>query len=243
MNDTSQHQFAVTSLEQWYRTPLGSRIVAEERRLLEEHLPRLFGYTLLQIGASSLFDGYPCSPINQKIVIGEGGGIDALPEAIPIQSDSVDLVILPHAIELSADPHQLLREVERVLIPEGHLLVFGFNPWSFWGARRLLSSRGKELPWSLRYHSLGKVSDWLSLLGFESLHSHYHLFMPPFHHLSLPEGGESIFKRYFPRLGGGYCLLVRKRVSTLTPIKPAWGKRNRVAGLGLNGSAVRRQKR
>ena len=118
MSDTAQHQFVSDDLERWYRTPLGRRVVAEERQLLEAHLPGLFGYTLLQIGGASLFNGYPCSPINQKIVIGGEGGVRGLPEALPIQSDSVDLVILPHAIELSNDPHQLLREVERVLIPE-----------------------------------------------------------------------------------------------------------------------------
>ncbi len=240
MDSGAQHQCMLASLDRWYQTPLGRCIVADERQLLEAHLPALFGYTLLQIGGATLFDGYQYSPINQKIIIGAEGGIEALPEALPIQSDSIDLAILPHTIELSSNPHQLLREVERVLIPEGHLLLFGFNPWSFWGLRRLLSSKAGELPWSLRYHSPGKVGDWLSLLGFESLDSRCHLFMLPFHHISLPEGGEAIFNRYFPRLGGGYCLLVRKRISTLTPIKPAWGKRNRMTGLGLNGSAMRR---
>lgn len=241
MSTATQRQLIIPSLERWYRTALGRRVLAEERQLLEAHLPGLFGYTLLQIGGSSLFNGYPCSPINQKIVIGDEGGVRGLPEALPIRSDSVDLVILPHAIELSNDPHQLLREVERVLIPEGHLIILGFNPWSIWGMRRLLSSRTDELPWSLRYHSLGKLGDWLSLLGFEHLHSSYQLFQLPFHHSALSESMTSIFKRYFPRIGGGYCLLVRKRVSTLTPIKPAWGNRKRMLGLGLNGSTVRRE--
>ncbi len=219
------------------------RVAAEERQLLEAHLPNLFGYTLLQLGGSALFDGYPSSPISQKIVMGDEGGLRGLPEALPIQSDSVDLVILPHAIELSNDPHQLLREIERVLIPEGHLIILGFNPWSIWGIRSLLSYRTEQLPWSLRYHSRGKLEDWLSLLGFEHLRSSYQLFHLPFQHPALPESVTSVFKRYFPRIGGGYCLLVRKRVSTLTPIKPAWGHRRRMIGLGLDSSAVRREKR
>ena len=241
INSPQRKQIAVDDFERWYRTPLGRRVATEERQLLEGYLPGLFGYSLLQIGGLPLFDGYHSSPISQKIVIGEQGGLVALPEALPIQSDSVDLVILPHAIELSYDPHQLLREAERVLIPEGHLIILGFNPWSLWGLRHLLLSRTDEQPWSLRFHSLGKLSDWLSLLGFEQLHSRYHLYQLPFHHSALSESMSSISRRYFPRLGGGYCLLVRKRVSTLTPIRGVWGHRKRVVGLGLNGSAIRRE--
>jgi len=242
MSDASQHHFSADALDRWYRTPLGRRVADEERRLLEEQLPRLFGYTLLQIGASPLADTLHRSPINQRIVLGAEGGVRALPEQLPIAADSVDLVILPHTIELSDDPHQLLREVERVLIPEGHLLIFGFNPWSIWGLRNLLSRRASgDMPWSGRFLSVGKVEEWFSLLGFELLMSRYQLFQLPIHRpLTLGKMG-SLFKHYVPCLGGGYCLLVRKRVSTLTPIRPAWGNRKRVVGLGLNGSAVRRE--
>ncbi|MDH3355301.1 MAG: class I SAM-dependent methyltransferase, partial [Chromatiales bacterium] len=202
---------------------------------------QIFGYNLLQIGGSPFIDSLAFSPIKQRIILGEGGGLTALPEHLPIASDSIDLVILPHAIELSDDPHQLLREVERVLIPEGHLLILGFNPWSLWGARRWISRNSGELPWSARFFSANRVDDWLALLGFERLQRLCHLFQLPFHRPLISERIELLFKRYFPRLGGGYCLLVRKRVSTLTPIKPAWGNRKRLVGLGLNGSAVRRE--
>jgi SAM-dependent methyltransferase len=243
MSDVSQHHFAADALNRWYRTALGSSVAAAERQLLEMQLPRLFGYTLLQIGGAPLADTLHHSPMKQQIVLGEAGNIRALPELMPVASDSVDLVILPHAIELSCDPHQLLREVERVLIPEGHLLIFGFNPWSLWGIRRLLARGSERLPWSARFLSAGKVDDWLSLLGFERVQGSFYLFQFPFQRPPGSGGVESLLRRYFPRFGGGYCLLVRKRVSTLTRIKPAWGNRKRLVSLGLNGNAVRREKR
>ncbi|MCW8983365.1 MAG: class I SAM-dependent methyltransferase [Gammaproteobacteria bacterium] len=242
MGNSSQHHFSADTLNRWYRTQLGRRVVIEERELLVAQLPRLFGYTLLQIGGASLVDALDCSPIQQKVILGDEGSVDCLAEQLPIASDSIDLVILPHAIELSDDPHQLLREVERVLIPEGHLLILGFNPWSLWGLRWLITRNRCQFPWSAQFHSASKLGDWLSLLGFERLHSNYHLFQLPIQRPLSFGGAKSLFARYFPRFGGGYCLLVRKRVSTLTPIKPAWGNRKRVVGMGLNGSAVRRER-
>jgi ubiquinone/menaquinone biosynthesis C-methylase UbiE len=40
---------------------------------------------------------------------------------LPLAANSIDLVVMPHTLEFAPDPHQMLREVERVLVPEGQV--------------------------------------------------------------------------------------------------------------------------
>ena len=91
------------------------------------------------------------------------------PAQLPLASDSIDLVVLPHTLDLCADPRRLLREVERVLIPEGRLITVNFNPWSLWGLQRLLRRPfgREEVPWAGNFVGYVRLSDWLSLLGME----------------------------------------------------------------------------
>ena len=57
---------------------------------------------------------------------------------LPFEAQSVDLIVMPHTLEFTSDPHRLLREAERVLMPEGQLIILGFNSLSLWGARQSL---------------------------------------------------------------------------------------------------------
>jgi ubiquinone/menaquinone biosynthesis C-methylase UbiE len=86
---------------------------------------------------------------------------------LPFAAHSIDLVVMPHVLEFRADPHQILREVERVLIPEGEVLITGFNPISIWGLRRALPNCPGHFPWNGHYLSVRRLKDWLQLLGFE----------------------------------------------------------------------------
>ena len=97
----------------------------------------------------------------------------------PILTDSVDAIVLPHTLELSRDPHQVLREADRSLIPDGHLVILGFNPRSVWGGRRILSRKDGRMPWDARFLGMSRIKDWLGLLGFDTLHSHYLFQRPP----------------------------------------------------------------
>ncbi len=227
----------------WYRLRLGRLLLEEERARLEEILPNLFGYHLLQIGRMADTDLLLTSRITHRIVIDADGdtnnampGLVACPDALPIASDSVDVVILPHTLELEADPHQVLREVERVLIAEGSLVIAGFNPWSLWGLWRLVLARGGYPPWCGRFISLVRIRDWLALLGFDEVQVQPYFFRPPLHHEGLMKKlnfMERLGARGWPQLSGAYLLVAKKRVSTLTPIMPNWSRERRVVNRGL----------
>ncbi len=224
-------------LRAWLAGPAGRRLLEEERRVLDEVLQGLFGYYLVQLGAApeDLIAG---SRVRHRWVLdtGPGGGEGAphalaLPEALPVGTDLVDVVLLHHVLEFSEDPHQVLREVERVLIPEGHVVVVAFNPWSLWGGWRLLRRsfrRQEEAPWSGRFLAPGRLKDWLGLLGLEPVLLRPVLFRPP----GLGEGlarrmapVARCAERWTPFLAGVAVLVARKRVATLTPIRPRWRPR------------------
>jgi SAM-dependent methyltransferase len=127
-------------LRAWYRTPLGGLLLQTEREQLDDILPELFGYHLLQLGGSCSTSLLEHSPIRHRVLLDAdptapdcGLAVDS--GALPIASDSVDVMVLHHALEFAKDPRHTLREVERVLIPEGVAIIVGFNPYSLWGLR------------------------------------------------------------------------------------------------------------
>ena len=216
----------------WYQTNLGQQLASSELALVEAQLPNLFGYHLLQLGAvghESLLRG---SRIRHQLVIEsdysfrkDDIGLYAKPHQLPIATDSIDALLLPHTLEFSEDPHQVLREVERVLIPEGHVLILGFNPLSFWGLRKLFGFSHRERLWRGKYVSMVRIKDWLSLLGFDAVECRYSFYRPPIQWAGLLGKLaflESVGRRLWPILGGVYLVVAKKRVTTFTPIRAKW---------------------
>lgn len=210
-----------------------------EQVSLERLLADCFGYYLLQVGCLGLpLDPLRMSRIKSQIVLvpKRGDAFDSQcvvgdPQYLPVASDSIDTVLLPHTLDFSRDPHQLLREVERVLIPEGHVIIVGFNPWSLWGLWRLLRMRGKQIPWCGHFISSWRVRDWLALLGFDVKAEQGVMFRPPLRHKRMMQRLfflEKLGGRFWSPLSGVYVILAVKRVSRLTPIKPAWKLRPRI---------------
>lgn len=225
----------------WYRLRLGRLLLEAEQERLSQILPDLFGYHLLQVGRIADADLLPSSRIAHRVVLDADPdmptsappGLYARPDALPIASDSVDVVILPHTLEFEPDPHQVLREAERVLIAEGTLVILGFNPWSLWGLWRLILMRRNDPPWRARFLSLSRIRDWLALLGFDEVDTHPYFFRPPLHHETTMKKltfMETMGKRCWPQLSGAYVLVAKKRVSTLTPIKPRWRQQRSLIG-------------
>jgi SAM-dependent methyltransferase len=200
----------------------------EETRALAEQLPRLFGYHLLVIDPPwedcPLEDSRIPHHVIQRVQAdaGDHPGMMAHTDAWPVMTDTVDAIVLPHSLELSHDPHQVLREADRCLIPDGHLVVFGFNPRSLWGVRRLLTRGAAQMPWGMRFISMSRVMDWLNLLGFDTLHSRYLMHRPPLQNIRMlerlgfldPAAGSGRML-----LAGAYMLVARKRTVIMTPIK------------------------
>jgi SAM-dependent methyltransferase len=241
-------------LRRWYREPLGSMVLQRELELMGQLLPGLFGYHLLQLGDEPGVGLMTGSRISHRVVmLNEHATIPDMSSQLeylrgnatqlPLASNSLDVVVLPHLLEFERSPHQVLREVERVLIPEGHLVFLCFNPWSLFGLRRLLQGWRHEAPWSGHFYTSLRLKDWLSLLGFETVLLRHYFYRPPMQHQSTMSRlirMESLGQRFWPLLGGGYMLVAKKRVATLTPIKPRWRSTRSLINIGLTETSARR---
>jgi SAM-dependent methyltransferase len=217
-----------TALRTFWQLPLGKSLLTAETQLLGEALEDVFGWEFLQIGAwgegRELLAG--CRT-RRKIVVAPSAGADiiARPSALPIGRDSVDAVLLPHTLEFAADPYAIVREVDRVLSGEGQLVVLGFQPFSLWGIRAR-SSRAGFPPGMRRILSVGRVREWLVLLGYEVVATRSYLHCTPWGS-GAPETVETtdhspLLRRtwFNPLPAGAWMLKARKRIRALTPIRP-----------------------
>jgi SAM-dependent methyltransferase len=242
--------FSVSSradaLRAWYRLPLGRMLAETELSALAAQLPTLFGYHLLVIDPPwercALNDSRIPHHVIQSVepLTQSEAGLAGHTENWPILTDSVDAIVLPHTLELSTDPHQVLREADRSLIPDGHLVILGFNPYSLWGVRRTLSRKRNRMPWGARFQSLSRLKDWLGLLGFDTLHSHYLFQRPPVQNMRLLE------KLYSSRpassygsklLSATYLLVARKRTVVMTPLLEGQSRRRQLFPVGIPSSS------
>jgi SAM-dependent methyltransferase len=171
--------------------------------------------------------------------------LQGVPEHLPVFSDSIDSLILYHALEFSSDPHQVLREAERVLVPEGHIVILGFNPQSLWGLTKILKFRSKDAPWCGRFLSTLRLKDWLALKGFEVTTIRHCFYRPPVQRAGLLARLAKLERwgnKWWSFLGGVYIIVARKKVSTVTPIKPRWRPRRSIDPV-LGDSATRSYRR
>ncbi|MGE0384595.1 MAG: class I SAM-dependent methyltransferase [Gammaproteobacteria bacterium] len=239
-------------LHAWLASAPGSVLVQAEQSRSVQALPNLFGYHLIQLGTLPDADLLASSRISHRAVVEvdrpQGAGAcsavlfcDA--SALPFAADSVDVVVLPHVLEFEEDPHQVLREVERVLIAEGHVLLFGFNPWSLFGLWRLFLGWRGEPPWCGSFFRLGRVKDWLRLLGFDIVRVHALFFRPPLRHPGLLRRlafVEKLGGHWWPYFGGVYCVIAKKRLVSMTPVKMQWKMRRSLIAAGIAEPSTRR---
>ena len=160
-----------TAVREWLSTPLGRRCLTNEQRLMRRALERVFGEQMLQIGAWGARNSFLRYARTQRRALvdwrpGVAADLVCDPEQLAVASDSVDAVLLPHTLERTSSPHAVLREVDRILRPDGHLIVLSFAPGGLWGLRHLLSSGGYPKG---RDHVIreGRLRDWLELLSFD----------------------------------------------------------------------------
>ncbi len=218
---------SIPGLDAWLNSAQGRYVLDWEQANLDAAVTDIFGFNALQVGLPQ-YDFLRANRIPLRQKAGAAGQVDALCDlvALPFASQSIDLVVLPHALEFSDDPHQILREVERILIPEGQLIIVGFNPFSFWGLRRRLNRSG-NFPWNGNYLSTTRLKDWLKLLGFEVDRGTLGCYAPPFeqqHWLQRWQIIESMGERCWNFSGGVYMLRAIKRVHSMRLITPNWKK-------------------
>ena len=212
----------------WVDTPLGQHLIDREHKYFDEAVADIFGYNAFQLGMGEL-DLLRGSRIPLRCRVGSSGPVDLQADFrdLPIASNSADLVVLPHVLEFAEHPHQILREVERVLMPEAQVVLSGFNPWSLWGWRRTFR-RGDQFPWRGRFIPLMRVKDWLALLGFEITGGQMACYAPPSRQQKWLERFrfmESAGDRWWPFAGGVYFLQAVKKVRGVRLIMPKWSDR------------------
>lgn len=223
---------SILRFEEWLQTPQGRYLLDWEQDGLDRLVADLFGYHAVQLGLPG-FELLRANRMPRRINCGpQGRDLRCSEYELPFATGSLDLVLLPHVLEFSAHPHRVLREVERVLVPEGSVVISGFNPLSLWGLRRLLARRGAEAPWSGHYRSVMRIRDWLTLLGFEIQESRFGCYAPPLRTPQWLERWGCIDRagsRWWPVLGAGYLLHGVKRVQGMRLITPHWRGRKAVA--------------
>ncbi|MDB6001122.1 MAG: methyltransferase type 11 [Rhizobacter sp.] len=237
---------AIISLREWLNSPAGRYLLAWEKAQLDHSVADVFGFHALQLGLPELdalqanrmpyrwlaSDGSSDSVTHAFDEAAEGSVLQRRAvalhcdfDALPFAAHSLDLVVLPHTLELSRDPHLTLREVERVLVPEGRVVIVGLNPASLWGLRQQLGRwnrrltfnrhRGLFLPGQGEFINYWRLRDWLRLLSFEVEAGQFGCYRPPFgserwlsHFGWMERAGE----RWWPVLGAVYFLVAVKRV-------------------------------
>ncbi|MFM2486414.1 class I SAM-dependent methyltransferase [Celerinatantimonas yamalensis] len=215
----------------WQEFSGGNWLRAEEQVMLDRYLPKIFGFYMLKLGhLSGQMDGHHSMIRKQVCIAPSIATQDIVAEltALPIQESSVDLCLLNHTLDFSDDPHQILREVERVLTQDGYLILSGFNPMSLMGIRAHLGRR-RIIPWSCQMFTPMRVRDWLNLLGFEVLHDERYAFTGFTNSQPLGSWFEQKGRLYARPFSSCYLMVARKRTVPLTPIRQKWQLKKTIA--------------
>jgi SAM-dependent methyltransferase len=217
---------ATTSYADWWTTPLGRYLLVREQAYFDDAVADVFGFNALQLGhLEHDFLSASRIPLKCRLAPHPPATLRADFHDLPIAANSVDLLVLPHTLEFSSVPHQILREVHRALMPEGHVVISGFNPRSLWGLRRLFYGEREAFPWCGRFINLPRLKDWLALLGLEIAAGRMTCYVPPCRQEEwlqrfgfLDKAGD----RWWPIAGGVYFLHAIKRVRGMRVIMPTW---------------------
>ena len=258
----------------WLQTPPGRYMLAWEQAQFAAAVADMFGFHAVQLGLPELdtldanrmphrWLGLPETELMLYEEAAAGGPEPwpALPRwafvthaaALPFPAASLDLVVLPHTLELSADPHAVLREVERVLVPEGRVVISGLNPASLWGLRQArahlcarlgLTALGASrlyLPEAGEFIGHWRLRDWLRLLSFEVDDCHFGAYRPAVRTekwLQRWSWIEGVGARSWPILGAVYFMTAVKRVRGMHMLGPAWKPRRATAGAQIGRAHV-----
>jgi len=229
-------------LQEWLQTPVGQYLLAWERTQVDAAVADLFGFHALQLGVPEL-DGLQANRMPHRWLATEqaqtpaGHGLSPSAfhcdfTALPFSAASLDLVLLPHTLEFSADPHATLREVERVLVPEGRVVICGFNPVSLWALRqrrghlyRRLGVGNLFLPEGIACIGHWRLRDWLRLLGLEVEVASFGCYRPAVAGeawLNRFAWMDRVGQRWWPIFGSAYFLVAVKRVRGMRLMEPGW---------------------
>ena len=208
----------------WLNCTLGQYLLAREQAMYDAVVGDIFGFNALQLGMLQM-DALKNSRIPHVLHVGNNeGDVYCESDYLPFAESCIDLICLPHVLEFSENPHQTLREAERVLVAEGHLIITGFNPMSAWGIRQLLT-KDNNYPWHGHFFTMSRIKDWLALLGLEFVSGSMSCYEPPINDekwLNRFAFMDKIGDQWWPMMGGLYFIVAKKRVANMTLLKPNW---------------------
>jgi SAM-dependent methyltransferase len=239
----------IISLRDWFQTAQGQYLLEWESQKLDAAVADMFGYHALQLGVPQL-DGLrnnrmphrwlateePLPPDTSTAPVASKLALHTHFSVLPFAAQSLDLILLPHALELSVDPHATLREVERILVPEGKVVICGINPMSLWGLRQSRGHLYQRVGWTKNslylpaageYIGIRRLRDWLNLLGFEVEAVQFGCYRPAarsekwLHHWAWM---DKVGARWWPVLGSAYFLVAVKKVRGARLLGAAWKK-------------------
>ena len=223
----------IVELAEWLNTPSGQYVQAWEQKQIDAMVANVFGYHAIQIGLPQ-WDLLQANRIRYKgrtrVLFDraqeQGAVVVTDPENLPFDSQSIDLLVLPHVLECSGDPHQILREAERVLVPEGRVVISGFNPWSLWGARERIPGLEPLMPVPAHLQvSLARLKDWFKLLSFDLDRGRFGCYAPPCLSKTWLDRWsfmEAAGDRWWPVCGAVYVVSAVKRVASIRLVGPVW---------------------
>lgn len=241
-------QKQIIDWESWLQHGPGQYLLGREQSCLDHSVSDIFGYQAVQLGCP-LLPALRENRIPHQILAHDKGENDDSSETLqnphhlrcrfdelPFDSQSIDLAVLPHTLEQAENPHQVLREIERILVPEGKVIVTGINPVSLWGMRQgLLQPLGSPyLPHAQQWLQLARLKDWLTLLDLEILTVQHGGYAFPTQNLAWLENSqfmEKMGQRWWPILGAFYTVTAIKRVRGMRLIGPAWRTKRALRGL------------
>jgi SAM-dependent methyltransferase len=225
-NGAQKYNGGRSSLSGWFGTPQGSYVLDWELAQFDSAVEDVFGFRAVQVGLPEVdFLRQNRIPFRFSLALEPGAAVAADPLQLPLASQSVDLIILPHVLEFHDNPHDVLREAERVLMPEGHIVISGFNTASLWRLKQLVSKRDAGAPWDAKFLGLLRLRDWLRVLGFELNGGKFGCYAPPFEQkkwLDRFAFMEKAGARWWPIAGGMYVVRAIKRVHATRIVTPAW---------------------
>lgn len=243
---------SIRDLNEWTSSTAGQAITLQEIDMAQGQLQMVFGFHIATLST------FPSDILTQECRVQHHFRLDALTQTggqartdfnrLPLADESIDAVVLRHVLDYSQSPHHVLREAARVLIPRGHVLIVGFNPYSLLGIyaffARFFSSKPR---WRMQFLSPLRLMDWLTLVELEPLNVEYGFFRPPLANekaLKYLHWMERWGTRWRIPFGGIVMVLARKDRAPLTPLKPSWKTEKTEPGLvviKIRGPVLRRQ--
>jgi len=214
-------------IRHWFESDLGQHVLQTESAMLDQLLPAYFGYNLAQFSVQNQ-SLYRSSQIQNKFAIAMderlAGGLIARPSELPLDSDCLDVAIVHHLLDFTESPQDILREIARVTLPMGHIVLVGFNPFSLWGAWKLMAKFKGRAPWNGSFIRPGRLMDWLNLLNFKIDRAQYAIYRPPLARYSGRVGDYSrgVSRHLNLPTGSVYVIVAQKHIGSIRPQKPLW---------------------